>query len=261
LPLLFGNSGGVIVKSFLALAALAAMGAPAAFAQDGQGSLRLLSGTPAAPTAEAPAVIPEPPAQEREPLAHEAPASPSAPAEAPATMPAVAAATVPPAVPAIAATGWKGPVSFAPIAVVDLIGRVCRAAASGDGSELQSRAVDLGLGTPRPAPDMLAHALPQGAVTWQVPSTEGVLYLFGYGESPLKCGAAVVRPMPEEGFNKVFALLQAPEQGYVSDSSQNLPGDIRWARLRSPKNEFVDVMEYPVNGDTPGVLRADFLPN
>jgi hypothetical protein len=152
-------------------------------------------------------------------------------------------------------------VSFAPVAVVDLLARVCRTAASGDGGELQAQAIDLGLGSPQPAPELLARALPPGAVTWQVPTTEGVLYLFGYGEAPLKCGAAVVRPMPEEGFNRVFALLQAPEQGYVSDSSQTLPGDIRWARLRSPKNEFVDVMEYPPNGDAPGVLRADFLPH
>lgn len=232
------------MKSILVLAVAAAAIAPAAFAQDGQqGSMRLLGTTAAAPPAEAPPAAPAPPA--------EAPAPVAVAAETPAP----AAAPTP-----VVATGWTGPVNFAPVAVVDLVTRVCRQSVSGDGGDLQNRAVQLGLGGPQPPPDGIKRALPAGAVTWRVPSTDGELYLVGYGEAPLNCAVAVMRPMPEEGFNRVFTLLQAPDKGFASESGQTLPGDVRWSRLRSAKGEFVDVMEYPANGDTPGVLRADFLP-
>lgn len=208
--------------------------------------MRLLGTTAAAPpTAPAPAEAPAAPVA--------APAAAEAPA--PEAVPAAAVAPAP-----IVATGWTGPVNFAPVAIVDLVTRVCRQSVSGDGGDLQNRAVQLGLGGPQPPPEGMKRALPAGAVTWRVPSTDGELYLVGYGEAPLNCAVAVLRPMPEEGFNRVATLLQAPDKGFASESGQTLPGNVRWSRLRSTKGEFVDVMEYPANGDTPGVLRADFLP-
>jgi len=130
----------------------------------------------------------------------------------------------------------------------------------GDGGDIIEHARELGLGSPAEAPHEMSRALPPGTVIWKVPSLDGELYLSGYGEAPLRCGAVVVRPMPEAGFNKLIELLQGVEQGFVQESAQVLPGDARWLRLRSPRHEFVDVMEYPPSGDYPGVLRAEFLP-
>lgn len=124
-----------------------------------------------------------------------------------------------------------------------------------------ARAEESGLGAPVQVSDNMARALPPGSVTWKVPSLDGELYLFGYGEMPLRCGAVVVRPAPELGFSKVVDLLKGAGQDFVFETSQVLAGDMMWARLRSPKNEFVDLMEYPPSGEQPGVLRADFLPN
>ncbi len=165
-----------------------------------------------------------------------------------------------PAVPPIVAAGWSGPVSMSPVAVVDLVSRVCRPAVTGDGGDVQALAVSLGLGDAKPPPAEMARALPNGAALWRVPSLDGELYLVMHGEAR-NCSAAVLRPMPEAGFDQASRLLQAPEQGFMPDSSQTLAGDVRWSRLRSPKGEFVDLMEYPPSGEeTPGVLRVDYLP-
>ena len=221
------------MKLILALAALAAFGAQAAHAQEGQqpatGSLRLLtSGTPAAPVEAPPAAV-------------------AAPVAAPA--------------PAPAAPAYTGPVDFSPVAVADLIVKVCRASVNGDGGDLSARAMQLGLGPASPAQEELSRALPPGAVTWRVPAVDGVVYLFGYGEEPLNCGAAILRPLSEDGFKKVTSLLQDPQIGFTSDSTQMLQGEVRWERLKSAKGEFIDVMEYPPSSERPGILRADFLPD
>ena len=223
------------MKLILALAAFAAFGAQAAHAQEGQqpatGSLRLLtSGTPAAP---------------------------AAPVEAP---PAAVGAPVAAPAPAPAAPAYMGPVDFSPVAVADLIVKVCRASVNGDGGDLSARAMQLGLGPASPAQEELSRALPPGAVTWRVPAVDGVVYLFGYGEEPLNCGAAILRPLAEDGFNKVTSLLQDPQIGFTLDSTQMLQGEVRWERLKSAKGEFIDVMEYPPSSERPGILRADFLP-
>ena len=221
------------MKLILALAALAAFGAQAAHAQEGQqpatGSLRpLTSGTPAAPVEAPPAAV-----------------------AAPVAVPA----------PAPAAPAYMGPVDFSPVAVADLIVKVCRASVNGDGGDLSARAMQLGLGPASPAQEELSRALPPGAVTWRVPAVDGVVYLFGYGEEPLNCGAAILRPLSEDGFKKVTSLLQDPQIGFTSDSTQMLQGEVRWERLKSAKGEFIDVMEYPPSSERPGILRADFLPD
>lgn len=233
------------MNRLLALAAVICLGAPVAVAQEGQqpsavGSLRLLGAKPA-----------------------EAPVSPavSAPAETPAPAPDVAPELAPTAAaPAPVATGWTGPESMSPDAVVDLVSRVCRPAVTGDGGDVHGLAASMGLGAAQPPPTEMARALPNSAMVWRVPSSDGELYLVTHGEAR-NCGAAVLRPMPEAGFDMVAELLQAQGQGFTPDSNQTLPGGVRWSRLRSPKGEFVDVMEYPPVGDeTPGVLRADYLP-
>lgn len=237
------------MKTILTLAMILSVGAPAAFAQEPQvGSLRLLSTTSAPPPAAKPPTAPV-----------ETPVA--APVVAvPAVEPAAAIAPAPVASPAIIATGWTGPVNYSPAGVVDLISRVCRPATTGDGGDVIARAEELGIGGPVEAPADISRALPPGTVTWKVPSLDGELYLFGYGEHPLKCGAVVARPMPEVGFGKVIDAMQEPGQGFVIDSGPVLTGDVRWVRLRSPQREFIDLMEYPYSGDRPGVLRADFLP-
>ena len=98
-------------------------------------------------------------------------------------------------------------------------------------------------------------------MTAPVPAVAGVVYLFGYGEEPLNGGAAILRPLSEDGFKKVTSLLQDPQIGFTSDSTQMLQGEVRWERLKSAKGEFIDVMEYPPSSERPGILRADFLPD
>lgn len=157
------------------------------------------------------------------------------------------------------ATGWTGPVNFAPVGVIDMLTRVCRQSVSGDGGNLTTQATKLGLGSGQAAPEDLARVMPGNAISWRTPSADGELYLMGYGEDPMKCGAAVVRPIPEVGFSKVVELLKAPALGFATDAAQTLAGNVRWERLKSPGGEFIDLMEYPASGESPGVLRADYL--
>lgn len=182
----------------------------------------------------------------------------AAPVEAPAPIPVAAPAATPPA-PA-AASGWTGLVSFSPVAVADLVINVCQASVSGDGAGLTARAVQLGLGAPAQPAEDLSRVLPPSAVTWRVPTIDGVVYLFGHGEEPMNCGAAIVRPLAEDGFNKVAGLLMGSQTGFTSDSTQILQGEVRWERLKSAKGEFIDLMEYPAGAESPGLLRADYLP-
>lgn len=243
------------MKLIPGLAALAVMSAHTAYAQEGQqaatGSMRLLTPGVAASAPAAPA---------------EAPLPVAAPPQVAAPQPAVVAAPEPPpqptaaAAPAPAASGWTGPVNFSPIAVAELIIKVCRASAIGDGGDLSAHVAQLGLGAPDHLHEELSRALPPGAMTWRVPTVDGTVFLFGYGEAPLNCGAAILRPLAEDGFNKVAALLKDPQIGFASDSTQILQGEIRWERLKSAKGEFIDLMEYPAGNDRPGILRADFLP-
>lgn len=235
----------------LAVAALALAYAPGAFAQETQpavDNLQLLTNaTPA--TLEAPALAQATPV-----------AMPSL--EAPVAAPVVE--RVAPVAPAAGVTPpraavWTGPLNFAPVAVVDLLTRVCRASVSGDGGSLTTQAMKLGLGDGYAAPDDLARAVPNSAITWRTPSADGEVYLMGYGEDPMNCGAAVVRPMPEVAFDNVVELLKAPALGFVTDATQTLAGNVRWERLKSPRGEFIDLMEYGASGESPGVLRADYL--
>lgn len=253
------------MKTVLVLAGILAVCAPTASAQEtqqAQGSLRLLATTAAPTETPAPPAAPAaaaPPARLETPIAAPPPPAPAEPATlAAAVTPGAPAPPKPPSAPA--AIGWTGAANFSPVAIVDLISSVCAPAVAGDGGDLEAHALAMGLGAPQPAPDDLARALPPGAVTWKVPAVDGVLYLVGFGENHMNCGAAVVRPMPEEGFRKVMELLKAPGRGFVQESTQLLKGDVNWVRTKSPKGHFVDVMEYPVSGDLPGVLRADFLP-
>jgi len=247
------------MRVILPLAAFAALSlAMGAHAQEGQqqalGSLRLLAPpAPVAPAApvDAPAPIPvAAPATSPPAPAPVAQVEPPQPVAAPAAAPAPATAT-----------GWTGPVSFSPVAVADLVINVCRASVSGDGAGLTVRAVQLGLGAPAQPAEDLSRVLPPGAVTWRVPTVDGVVYLFGHGEEPMNCGAAIVRPLAEDGFNKVAGLLGGSQTGFTSDSTQILQGQVRWERLKSAKGEFIDLMEYPAGAESPGVLRADYLPH
>ncbi len=149
--------------------------------------------------------------------------------------------------------------NFAPVAVVDLLTRVCRASVSGDGGSLTTQATKLGLGGGDAAPDDLGRVLSNSAISWRTPSADGEVYLMGYGEDPMNCGAALVRPMHDVAFSRVAELLAAPPLGFVSEQTQTLAGNVRWERLKSPRGEFIDLMEYPANGESPGVLRADYL--
>lgn len=239
------------MRVVLGLAVIAAIGAPMAHAQgsqqSAQGSLRLLAPPTSAPPASAPPSEAPPP--QPTPVAAPPPAD-----VRPVQPPPAAAAPTP------AASGWTGPINFSPVAAADLILKVCRASASGEGADLTARAAQLGLGAPGSVQEELSYALPPSAVTWRVPTVDGVVYLFGYGEEPLNCGAAILRPLAEDGFNKVTTLLKDPQLGFASDSTQILQGDVRWERLKSAKGEFIDVMEYPGNSEQPRILRADFLP-
>ncbi len=221
------------MKSIVTVATILVVCAPVAFAQEPQpavGSMPLLTTAEPAPALETLAA---------------APAAPVAPAAA--------------ETPAAAVTAWTGPVNFAPVAVTDLLTRVCRASVSGDGGSLTTQATKLGLGDGNEAPDDLARVLANSAITWRTPTVDGEVYLLGYGEDPMNCGTALVRPIPEVAFGKVVELLTAPALGFASEQTQTLAGNVRWERLKSPKGELIDLTEYPANGESPGVLRADYL--
>ncbi len=146
---------------------------------------------------------------------------------------------------------------YSPVALVELVDSVCREAEKR--GSMQSLAKAQGLGEPQPAPADLSRALPDGARTWSAPSADGSLFLFGYGEEPLRCGAAVMRPLPEVAYTRALDLLQA--RGFAIESSQLLNGATKWSRLKSSGGQFIDLMEYPSENGMPAVLRADLLPS
>jgi hypothetical protein len=156
------------------------------------------------------------------------------------------------------AQGAGEALQFAPLAMAGLIEKLCRGAEK-DGGDLIVLAKAAGLGDPRDPPYDLKRALPESAQVWPAPSADGALFLFGYGERPLKCGAAVLRPMPVIGFDR--ALTELRKNGFAIDSNETLNGSMRWTRLRAGGGQFVDLVEYPPEGSSPGVLRADLLVN
>jgi len=242
--------GGCIVKSIVGVATVLVVCGPVAFAQEPQqpvGSMRLLTTAAAAPTLETPAAATVTTAAIETPVA--------APVLSPATPVAPPAAVTP----AAAATAWTGPVNFAPVAVVDLLTRVCRACVSGDAGSRTTQATRPGRGDGNEAPDDLARVLANSAITSRTPTVDGEVYLLRYGEDPMNYGTALLRPIPEVAFSKVVELLTAPALGFASEQRQTLAGNVRWERLKSPKGKFIDLMDYPAGGESSGVLHADYL--
>jgi hypothetical protein len=173
----------------------------------------------------------------------------------------LAAGLLAPASAQVAANGSSnasGQLQFAPMAMASLIEKLCRKAED-DGADLVALAKASGLGAPRDPPYDLRRALPESAQVWSAPSADGEVFLFGYGERPLSCGAAVLRPMPVVGFDRALAQFQA--NGFKVDAAETMSGSTRSTRLKAGNGQYVDLMEYPPAESSPGVLRADLLPN
>lgn len=150
------------------------------------------------------------------------------------------------------------PKAFSPIVAATLIDTVCRAA-EGDGKGVPSFAETAGLAPHGLAPTYLAWALPEGAQTWAAEALDGEVYLYGYGETPLKCGVSIVRPIPGVTSQLVIEQLAKSAKSFAVDSTQDVGGGVIFTRLKSADGRFIDLMDYPRKGDAPGVLKVELL--
>lgn len=148
--------------------------------------------------------------------------------------------------------------AFSPLVTARLIDTVCRAA-EGDGKGVAAFAAAAGLAEGAPAPANLAWALPEGALSWKAESLDGEVYLYGYGEEPLKCGVSIVRPITGVTSTLVVEQFGKAEKPFAVDSTQDMGGGVIFTRLKSADGRFIDILDYPRNGDAPGVLKVELL--
>jgi len=157
-----------------------------------------------------------------------------------------------------AAFAQEPPKAFSPVVAAKLIESVCRAS-EGDGKGVASFAASAGLAEAAPPPANLSWALPEGAQTWAADALDGEVYVYGYGEEPLKCGAAIVRPITGVTSLLVVDQFAALAKPFAVDSTQDMGGGVIFTRLKSADGRFIDILDYPRNGDAPGVLKVELL--
>jgi hypothetical protein len=147
---------------------------------------------------------------------------------------------------------------FSPIVTAGLIDSICRAS-EGDGKGVGAFAEAAGLAALEAAPANLAWALPEGSRTWAAESLDGAVYVYGYGEEPLKCGVSIVRPITGVTAQLVVEQFAAAAKPFAVDSTQDMGAGVVFTRLKSADGRFIDILDYPRNGDAPGVLKVELL--
>lgn len=170
--------------------------------------------------------------------------------------PPAAAAPAPASAPAPSTASGT---SFSPMVVASLIAKVCLAS-EGDGAGVASLATSAGYGVPTDPPPALKRVLPDSARAWSVPAMEASVYLFAYGEEPHRCGAAIVRALPDVTAQRVVEQLGAATPGFRTERAEALSPETKFTRLKSASGRFIDMMEYSANGSDPAVVRLDLLP-
>jgi hypothetical protein len=147
---------------------------------------------------------------------------------------------------------------FSPIVAAALLDQICKPARD----ELRAAdklAMSDGLRAAE-TPANLRWALPEGARVWKAQSLDSEVYVYAYGPKLTQCGIAIVRPLRDVIALKLREQLTDAAHGYAVENEQKMQAGVRFTRFKAAGFRYADLMDYPTNGDTPGVLKVELLP-
>ena len=147
---------------------------------------------------------------------------------------------------------------FSPIVATALLDQICKPAR--DELRAADKLANAGGLRAAEAPANLRWALPEGARVWKAQSLDSEVYLYAYGPKLTQCGVAVLRPLRDVIALKLREQLTDVAHGYAVENEQKMQAGVRFTRFKSAGFRYADLMEYPANGDTPGVLKIELLP-
>jgi hypothetical protein len=147
---------------------------------------------------------------------------------------------------------------FSPIVAGGLLDQVCKPARD----ELKSAEKLAQSGGLRAAetPANLRWALPDGARVWKAQSLDSEVYVYAYGPKLTQCGVAIVRPLRDVIALKLREQMTDAAHGYAVDNEQKMQAGVRFTRFKAEGFRYADLMDYPANGDAPGILKIELLP-
>jgi hypothetical protein len=147
---------------------------------------------------------------------------------------------------------------FSPVVAAGLLDRICKPARD----ELTSAEKLARSGGLRGAetPANLRWALPEGAKVWRAPSLDSEVYVYAYGPKLTRCGVAIVRPLRDVIALKLREQMTDAAHGYKVENEQKMQAGVRFTRFRAEGFRYADLMDYPANGDAPGLLKIELLP-
>jgi hypothetical protein len=146
---------------------------------------------------------------------------------------------------------------FSPVLAAALLDQVCKPARDAFTS-VETLARPAGLRAVE-TPASIRWALPEGARVWKAQSLDSEVYVYAYGPKLTQCGVAIVRPL-HEVIARLREQMTNAAHGYAIDNEQKMQAGVRFTRFKAAGFRYADLMDYPANGDAPGVLKIELLP-
>ncbi|MBI1360368.1 MAG: hypothetical protein GC155_08820 [Alphaproteobacteria bacterium] len=147
---------------------------------------------------------------------------------------------------------------FSPVVASQMLDSICKPARDQlKSAEKLARAGGL---APVPDPAALRWALPAGAQVWRVESIDSEVYVYAYGSRMTQCGVAILRPLRDAIAMKLGDEMTDASRGYAVESRQTLDAGVKFTRYKAAGFKYADLMEYPANGATPGLVKIELLP-
>jgi hypothetical protein len=147
---------------------------------------------------------------------------------------------------------------FSPVVAAALLDRVCKPARD-DLKAADRLASSNGLRAAE-TPANLRWALPEGAKVWKAQSLDSEVYVYAYGPRLTQCGVAIVRPLRDVISLKLREQMTDAAHGYTVENEQKMQAGVRFTRFKAEGFRYADLMDYPANGNVPGILKIELLP-
>ncbi len=147
---------------------------------------------------------------------------------------------------------------FSPVVAAALLDSICKPAR--DQMKSADKLANAGGLSLVPDATALRWALPSGADVWRVESIDSDVYLYAYGPRMTQCGVAIFRPLRDAIAMKLGEQLTDASHGYAVESQQTLDAGVKFTRYKAAGFRYADLMEYPANGATPGLVKIELLP-
>lgn len=147
---------------------------------------------------------------------------------------------------------------FSPVVAAAMLDSICKPAR--DQSKSADKLARAGGLSPVPDASALRWALPAGAQVWRVESIDSEVYLYAYGPRMTQCGVAILRPLRDAIAMKLGERMTDASHGYAVETRQTLDAGVTFTRYKAAGFRYADLMEYPANGATPGLVKIELLP-